>query len=425
MAGRPRSIAVPILALVIASVLVATAISFAVTFSGPPPDGMHGIDGIAAALRAGKAPERAGPPIRIVASATPPVPMPDERADPVAASRLAAALGVPASEVVAYTPRPDDGPPGSFPHDFTFGWHTGHGWRNVERLPPPLFTEWHWKTLGAMIAAMLALSLPAWLLARALSRPLAQLAEAADRAGTGARLPPLPGGWREVRDLAAAVRTMHARLASHAEGRTAMLAGMAHDLGTPLSRIAFRLEGLPEEARARAAADIAEMRAMIAATLAFARDEAEAPISTRLDLGSLLDSLAEDIAEAGEAVTLDPGPRAVVRGDPGALRRLFANLVDNAVRYGGGATIAWHVSGSSVAVCVDDDGPGVDAATAERLFQPFVRGDPSRNRETGGTGLGLAIVRGVATRHGGAVTLQNRPGGTRGARARVVLPLAS
>ena len=421
--ARARSIAAPIMALVIASVLVATAVSFAVTFSGPPPGELPSLRRIALALRTGHEPDRAGPPIRVVASRTAPQPDAGEHGDPAAATALARALGVPVRDVVAFTARPGDGPP-AFPDDFTFGWRSPAGWRLAKRAPPPLFSHWHWKTLGSMIAAILALAIPAWLLARALSRPLARLAEAADRAGTGARLPPLPGGWREVSDLARAVRTMHARLASHAEARTAMLAGMAHDLGTPLSRLAFRLEALPEEARVRAAADVAEMRAMIAATLAFARDEAEETTSTRVDLGSLLDSLAQDMADAGAPVTLVAGPRAVVRADPGALRRLFANLADNAVRYGAAATLSWHLLDASVAVCIDDEGPGVDAATAERLFQPFVRGDPSRNRETGGTGLGLAIVRSIATRHGGAVTLGNRPHGARGARARVVLPLA-
>ena len=121
------------------------------------------------------------------------------------------------------------------------------------------------------------------------------------------------------------------------------------------------------------------------------------------------------MAVAGAAVTLVPGPRAVVRGDPGALRRLFANLVENALRYGLSAAIGWRIVGGSVEITVDDRGPGIDPAQAERLFEAFVRGDPSRNRSTGGTGLGLAIVRSIATRHGGEAGLENRVGGERGA----------
>ncbi|MGJ3626736.1 sensor histidine kinase [Sphingomonas sp. MMS24-JH45] len=113
--------------------------------------------------------------------------------------------------------------------------------------------------------------------------------------------------------------------------------------------------------------------------------------------------------------------RAVVRGNSTALRRLFANLIENAVRYGDRAVVGWRVEGGSVDAWVADEGPGIDPAQAERLFQPCVRGDPSRNRATGGTGLGLAIARSIATRHGGAATLEN---GEKGAIARVVLPLA-
>ena len=424
--SRARSIALPIFVLVVASVLAANALLFAITFSGPPPRMPRGIESIAEALRTGAVRDRAGPPLDIADTARPPLAAPGQHRAPGAGARLAAALGVPAGDVVAFAGEHPDGPEDAFLGDFTFGWRVGGYWRVASRPPMPAWTGWHWKVLLAMVGAIAALAIPAWLIARAISRPLRQLAAAADRAGTGARLPALPGGSREVRDLSRAVTTMHERLAGHAESRTAMLAGIAHDLGTPLARIAYRVEGLPEAERARAAADIEEMRAMIRDTLAFARDEAGAGPATRLDLGSLLGTLVEDMADAGAPVTLLAGPRVVVRGDAGALRRLFANLLDNAVRYGGCARVGWSVAAGGVAVCIDDDGPGFDPAQAERLFQPFVRGDPSRNRATGGSGLGLAIVRSIATRHGGAVTLDRAPGeGRSGARARVVLPLAS
>ncbi|MEG8037896.1 ATP-binding protein [Sphingomonas sp. LR60] len=164
------------------------------------------------------------------------------------------------------------------------------------------------------------------------------------------------------------------------------------------------------------------MRAMIGATLVFARDDAAATMMVRLDLASLIDSLVYDLKDTGAAVESSGGPRAIVRGDSGALRRLFANLVENAMRYGERATVGWTVDDGRVTVTIDDIGPGIDPALAEHLFQPFVRGDPSRNRMTGGTGLGLAIVRTIATAHGGAVTLGNGP---TGAQARVVLPLSA
>ena len=422
---RARSIALPIFLLVIVSVLVANAVLFGVTFRGPPPRAPRGIESIAEALRTGRTADRHGPPLSVTRSDRMPTPGPGQRSVPGAAARLSAALGVPAGDVVAFAGDRPGGPEDAFLSDFTFGWHVRGAWRIAGRPPMPVWTEWHWTVLMAMIAAIVALSAPAWLIARAISRPLRRLADAADRAGTGARLSLLPGGSREVRDLSRAVSTMHARLASHAEGRTAMLAGIAHDLGTPLSRIAFRIEGLPEAERMRATADIDEMRAMIRDTLALARDEADMVPASRLDLGTLLETLVEDMADAGAPVTVTPGPRIVVRGDAGALRRLFGNLLDNAVRYGERARVGWDAGAGSAIVWIDDDGPGIDPAQAERLFQPFVRGDPSRNRATGGSGLGLAIVRSIAARHGAAATLEQAGGsGVNGTRARVIFPLA-
>ena len=225
-----------------------------------------------------------------------------------------------------------------------------------------------------------------------------------------------------MRALTTAVADMHDRLARHAEQRTAMLAAIAHDMGTPLSRLAFWIEQLPEEARNRAVADIDEMRAMISDTLGFARDEAGERDASLVELGSLLDSVVEDMSVGGAAVSLSPGSRAVVRGDPRALRRVFANLIGNAIRYGGAARVNWATEEAVVTIRVEDDGPGIDPTQAERLFDPFVRGDPSRNRATGGTGLGLAIARAIIARHEGQVSLANRECG--GAIATVTLPLA-
>lgn len=416
-----RSIAWPIFALVIVAVVVAALTIFAVTFNGPPPR-MAGrqVDPVVQALRTGIVPEGERAPLRVATSPRAPVPDRQFHTDPAARARLAAALGTTPGNVVAYTmrfPYPEDD---AFGRDFLLGWHRDGVWRTVE-TPRPWLAPWHLKTLLAMMVAVLVLAVPAWFIARAISRPLRALSIAAEQARGGAALPPLPqGGAREVQALSRAVAAMHGRLASHAEGRTTMLAAIAHDLGTPLSRLAFRCEALPDAARERAAADIAEMRGMIAAALSFARDET-ADVTVRLDLGSLLDSLVEDLAEGGAAVRIGHGPRAIVRGDSGALRRLFANLVENAVRYGERAALSWRIGGGMVEVWIDDAGPGIDPATVERLFEPFVRGDPSRNRATGGTGLGLAIVRSIAGRHGGETMLENGPSG---ARARVILPLA-
>lgn len=418
-----RSIAVSIVLLVVTALAAATTVLFAVTFNGPPPQpAPQPYRAIVAALRTGRVAAGPGRTLHVHDAPGQPAPRHADRPAPDAARRFAQLLGVPPADVVALmTDRSDV--PDEVRGPFQLGWRRPGGWRIVETARDPLFTPWHRVTLTAMAGVLALLSALAWFSARAISRPLRQVADAALAARAGAPLAPMPKhGATEVRDLARAVATMHDRLQHHAEGRTTMLAAIAHDLGTPLSRLAFWVEQLPEAARARAGDDLAEMRAMIAATLAFARDESVAGAIVRVDLGTLLDSLTEDMAVAGSPVRLEPGQRAIVRGDPGELRRLFANLIENAIRYGESASVAWTVAAGEVRVTVDDHGPGLTGAEAERLFEPFVRGDPSRNRATGGTGLGLAIVRTIAERHGGAATLADRPGG--GARATVTLPLA-
>ena len=440
-ARRAHSIAQPIFALVIASVVAATAILFFVTFSGPPPSvPPRPLEAITAALR-GLPPPPLPPefrrfrppggrfrawriePLETLTAAAAPIPRWREKPDALTQARIAVLLHVAPRDVLAFTELSPRGGGRELFGSFTIAWHLPQGWRVVRSPALPLFTRWHLNTLIAMLVAIVALSIPAWMLSRAISRPLARLAAAADRAGTGAPLPPLPEGGREVRELAHAVSTMHARLASHAESRTAMLAAIAHDLGTPLSRLAFWVEQLPDGARDRAVADIDEMRAMIAEVLRFARHDVGRREETLVELSSLLDSLAEDMAVGGAAVTVVAGPRAVVSGDLSGLRRLFTNLIGNALRYGDTAELAWRIEGGRVIVTVADRGPGIDPAQAERLFEPFVRGDPSRNRSTGGTGLGLAIVRSIAARHGGDAVLGNREDAT-GAVATVTLPLA-
>jgi len=454
---RGTPLAWSILALVAASVLLATLVLFAVTFSGPPPrEAPVTIDDLAAALRT-----RGATTYRLTDRGPPPLPghpPPDHpafehrpfgrpgqppprmeaqlvyltkvRAEPSArrgesartdaAVRLAQQLGTSVDRVRLYAGPQPPGLRTMLVGGMTAAVQEGGGWRVVRTPEGPLLTRWHLVTLGAMGATLVALSVAAWAISRAVARPLGRLAEAAQRARAGAGPPVFPtGGPAEVRALTAAVSGMHDRLQGHAEGRTAMLAAIAHDLGTPLSRLAFRLEMLPEAERLRATADVDEMRAMIAAAIGFARADATERETVRVDLGSLLDSLAEDMRAAGDDVTVTPGPRAVVMGDPGALRRLFTNLLGNAVRYGSRARVAWDRAGDRVAVRVEDEGPGIDPLQAERLFEPFVRGDPSRNRATGGTGLGLAIVRSIAERHGGSAALAN---GERGAVATVILP---
>jgi signal transduction histidine kinase len=418
--SRPRSIVVPIVLLAIAAALIATTMQFAIMFNGPPPgEPPMPIARVAEALRTGQVPAHARGVVvtrtredRFGRSKEQPAPERDVA--------IAARIPVPAERVHGLYEFPPRDPDSDIHGSFTIGLEDGDGWIIVSTAPPPTFTSWHLTRIAGMLVTLALLSLLAWLVAGRISRPIRQLAEAATRARLGAR-PEIPrGGPKELRELAEAVEAMQDRILQQAEGRTTMLAAIAHDLGTPLSRIAFWVERLPEAARDRAAADIEEMRAMLGAVLRFTRDDRNRSPHARLDLGSLIESLGEDLAMAGAPVEVDLGPRVIVEGDPTALRRLFTNLVENAVRYGDRARLCWTYAPGWAEVLVEDEGPGFPAARADALFAPFVRGETSRNRATGGTGLGLAIVRSIAEAHGGEVLLENRAAG--GGRVRVRLP---
>lgn len=200
-----------------------------------------------------------------------------------------------------------------------------------------------------------------------------------------------------------------------------MVGAIAHDLRTPLTRLRFRIESLPEEQRAKYASDLDQMEAMIAATLTFVRDATKAGERTPLELSSLVESLCDEMAETGAATEVEAGEKVVLEGDPMALRRLIANLLENAVKFGGRARARVFQSDGHAVVEIDDDGPGIPENDAEKVFEPFYRREPSRSRQTGGIGLGLAVVRSIARGHGGDVSLINRAGG--GLTARVQLPL--
>ncbi|MDB5445833.1 MAG: sensor histidine kinase, partial [Phenylobacterium sp.] len=229
-------------------------------------------------------------------------------------------------------------------------------------------------------------------------------------------------GSAEIAVAVAAFNEMQARLRRYVDDRTAMVGAVAHDLRTPLTRLRFRIESAPDEQRAKMAADIEQMEEMISATLAFVRDATRPGERTRLELSSLLESLCDEMAETGaDTDVVERGDKVVIEGDPMALRRLFSNLLENAVKFGHRARARVFSDAAYAVVEITDDGPGIPPADAERVFEPFYRREPSRSRQTGGIGLGLAVVRSIARGHGGDVALLNRRGG--GLTARVQLPL--
>jgi len=274
-------------------------------------------------------------------------------------------------------------------------------------------------TLGVLLAVVLVLSSVA---VRWLSRPLKTLAEAAEALGKNIHQAPLPeDGPTEVRQAAQAFNTMQSRLVRYIEDRTQVLAAMSHDLKTPLTRLRLRAELLEDDdARQRFEKDLTEMEAMVKDALAALRGLEGAAESMPVDMTALLQSVQADNRAMGRQVEIQGHAGAPLAGDPARLRRCVGNLVDNAVLYGGRATVLIEDSPSELTIRIRDDGSGIPEAMLERVFDPFFRLESSRSRDTGGSGLGLSIARNIARAAGGDVSLRNRPEG--GLEAAIVLP---
>ncbi len=261
------------------------------------------------------------------------------------------------------------------------------------------------------------------LIARWLTRPIRILAGAvhALRPGSeGAQVPET--GPAEVRDLAAAFNGMQRRISRLISERTTALAAVSHDLRTPLTRLRLKAGDLDaRDAGASIAADIAELEQMIDATLSYLRGDDQGENARLIDLAALLKTLTGDAADMGLDVTFS-GPHSVaILGRRLGLKRAFANLIQNAVKYGGSARISARQQAGCIQVHVDDAGPGIPEDQLGSVVEPFVRLETSRNRETGGTGLGLTIAKANIEADGGTLVLTNRPGG--GLRAAVTFPL--
>jgi len=278
--------------------------------------------------------------------------------------------------------------------------------------------------IGVRLAALL---LAAWVGARWLSDPVRRLADAARALGHNInRAPMSEAGTRECREATRVLNQMQQHICAQLEQRDQFVAAVSHDLRTPLTRLALRVESLPDASeRQRFGKDIAEMDTMIRATLDYLRGAADAEPWVVLDLAALVDSLVQDQQDCGHDVTLEPLPAvslAPVRAQAGALRRCMANLLDNAVRYGAGAEVRLTEDAQGVCVTVLDRGPGIPEVELSKVLQPFYRVEASRNRNTGGVGLGLASASDIARQHGGSVVLRNRGGGGLWAELRLPRP---
>lgn len=271
------------------------------------------------------------------------------------------------------------------------------------------------------IVAVVVLTASAWAVRR-VTAPLDALSAAAERFGRDLNASPLPEtGTAETRHAALAFNVMQVRLRTLIENRTRLLAAISHDLRTPLTLLRLRAENVEDVGeRERMLSVIAEMDTMVGAALDFARDESQTERVRAMDVTALVQSIADDMGDAGLPVEMEPSEPLVMECRPMALKRALTNLIDNAIKYGKTARVAINMTPTSVTITVDDEGLGIPETELTRVFEPFYRVEGSRNRDTGGVGLGLAIALSAVEAHGGQLTLRNRPGG--GLSAVVTLP---
>ncbi|WP_313086127.1 ATP-binding protein [Pseudomonas sp.] len=302
----------------------------------------------------------------------------------------------------------------------------GPDWLQVPLYAYPLRGQRIWSVLGWFLGIGLLSTAAAWVFVSQLNLPLKRLVYAARQIGKGrsVRLP-ISDTPSEMTEVYRAFNQMAEDVEQATRERELMLAGVSHDLRTPLTRLRLSLELMANDTELTddMVRDIEDMNAILDQFLAFVRDGSDEPLES-LDLGELVREVVAPYNQHGEQVRLcvEPMPPLPLRRV--SIKRLLVNLIENALRYGGhGVEVAAHVSGDSsapyVVLSVLDRGAGIDPQELGEIFNPFIRGDRARGGQ--GTGLGLAIVKRIASQHGGVIELRNREGG--GLEARVSLPL--
>jgi signal transduction histidine kinase len=277
--------------------------------------------------------------------------------------------------------------------------------------------------LFGTIVALLAL-----LVMQRETRPLAQLAAAVDRVDLSVDPPPLPEARRsapEIRAVIAAFNRLQTRLNEMMRSRMTLIGGIAHDVRTFATRLRLRVEKIPDAAeQQRAVADIDDMIRLLDDALLSSRVGAGQLSQEMVDFAALVRTEADDRRAQGGRVELsaDEATRdVIVLGDRLALRRVIANIIDNAVKYGRVARLRLQLENPAIIMIVDDEGPGIPVDRRQAMLEPFNRLETSRNRATGGAGLGLAVVRSLVEAHDGTIGLMEAPGG--GTRVRIGLPV--
>ncbi|HEX5539034.1 MAG TPA: ATP-binding protein, partial [Methylophilaceae bacterium] len=296
-------------------------------------------------------------------------------------------------------------------------------WVVIPRIQVDRPFPWQW--LGWGVLVFLLSLIGAYLIAARISRPLSMLVKAADRISNGEQPPQLPEeGADEMREVSRTFNEMTEALGRLDTERALLLAGVSHDLRTPLARLRLSLEMLQDKdsdsLKSGMVQDITDMDNIIHQFLDFVRGVEGEP-TQMIDLNTLLTSLAERHIRMGRKLELKLAPTHLIPLRPLAMQRLLGNLIDNAFAYGGGeVTVSTKITAGAMIVSVLDNGPGIPASQMARLLRPFERLDTARGNE-GGSGLGLAIADRIAKLHKGKLTLLNRPQG--GLEARLSLPI--
>ncbi len=291
--------------------------------------------------------------------------------------------------------------------------------RRFEAPSADIFLFW-------MVGSALVLLAVAILFLRNQVKPIERLAFAAESFGKGRSIPDFkPHGATEIRRASQAFIEMRERIERYVQQRTEMLAGVSHDLKTPLTRMRLQLAMMPKNSDSEAMqSDVVEMEKMLNEYLDFARGESGEDAEPT-DLAALVDEAVQDVVRARDPsaarlkLTITPNITLTLKRN--AMKRCIVNLVDNALKYGRHVDVSLGLQGRNVELLVDDDGPGIPEPRREEAFRPFHRLDEGRNLQTGGVGLGLAIARDIARAHGGEIELSASPQG--GLRAALHLPL--
>ncbi|HWX89401.1 MAG TPA: ATP-binding protein [Rhizomicrobium sp.] len=281
--------------------------------------------------------------------------------------------------------------------------------------------DWPVEIMIAAVIAVVLASAGAAFIARRVVRPLSELTTAAAKVAVGNGTPHVAEqGPDDVRNAAIAFNAMAAKVTRTLESQRHLLSAVGHDLRTPITAMRINLEFVTDdELRDGLMRNLDELQALTEQVLAAAKGAGgEKP--RQVDLSALVESLCTDLDELGEPVSWANHAPAPISCRPNEIKRAVRNLVENAVAYGHKAQVRISSAGDGYDVLVEDEGPGIPEGDRQRVFEPFVRLESSRNEATGGTGLGLTLVKAIAEGHGGAVGLENRPGG--GLRARMHLP---